>query len=645
MILTTIINSDSDMIQKTHLFRLLFVAVLGPLTFAAQGQIAKWLIPPKYDNITIAPGDEDLIITELRGEKLLWDFNGDSVTRKSTDEKIHPFYRGYAVVTTADDSKVIGFYDRNGTYTFINNLMVAHSSTRFNNGYLLVYDGQYYRFITCLTTNGKPFANVYTEALPFSNHYATCRTYKDVAKQKNEIPQLLYYEDLKPIEFVLEGKTVSPDDINYISSVNDEDIAIVIIKEKVFLFNGSTRELFPVFSASNGSFQKKDKQVKIDKNQMLLVCNADGYHIIAEDPKKHSNITIKLDELERPVSIAYTDSMREYYHKTIKQKEYKQLLSITQSQGQKGLNWGTDTILPPQFRAIGTLFDDKAIVCLNGRWGLIQAVKGETFDLKLNKGRKLGLRHSVNETDIQLTLPKGISPQESLLEIVGEEPGCSIDPLRAERHGDGNQIGYITYPCMLDFPSNGIPDTYMEHDIDCHLSYNARVVYNELRSPVLSFTADVWHDKYITPDIPEADSYFQDGKYHFTLLLNSKEQGQSYSTHVEIKISNNDTTATYISLYDTNEIRKVAEDKYDITLPNIAAGTNSITVVIVEDGGLETEDPFEVFYEKQSKKSVEKVIVKPRYNSNRARKAHKRSSTTTPNKPDRKDIGSGYLYD
>lgn len=632
------------MIHNARLIRLLFVAIFVQLTFVAEGQIAKWLIPPKYDSITIAPGDEDLLITESRGEKLLWDFNGDSVTRKSTDEKIHPFYRGYAVVTTADDSKVLGFYDRNGTYTFINNLMVAHSSTRFNNGYLLVYDGQYYRFITCLTTNGKPFANVYTEALPFSNHYATCKTYKDVAKQKNEIPQLLYYEDLKPIEFILEGKPVSPDDINYISSVNDDDIAVVIIKEKVFLFNGSTRELTPVFSASNGSFQKKDKQVKIDKNQMLLVSTANGFHIIANDPKKHSNITIGLDELERPVSIVYTDSKHEYYSKTIQQKQYKQLLSITENQGKKGLNWDADTILPPQFKTVGPLFDDKAIVNLNGKWGLIQAIRGESFDLKLNRGRKLGLRHSVNETDIQLTLPKGISPQESSLEIIGKDAGCSIDRLRAERHGDGTQVGYITYPCMLDFPSNGLPDTYMEHDIDCHLSYDARVMYNGLRSPVLSFTADVWHDKYITPEIPETDSYFQDGKYHFTLLLNSKELGQSYSTHVEITLSNNDTTATYISLYDTNEIRKVAEDKYDIWLPHIAAGTNSITVVIVEDGGLETDDPFDVIYEKPIKKTVEKITVRPRYNRNRARKAHKRVTTPTK-KTDDKDIGSGYLYD
>lgn len=634
------------MARKSLFFRLLLIAVLGQATCMAEGQIAKWLIPPKYDNIFIAPGDEDLLITELRGEKLLWDFNGDSVTRKSTGEKIHPFYRGYAVVTTADESKIVGFYDRNGTYTFINNLLVAHSSTRFNNGYLLVNDGQYYRFITCLTTNGKPFANVYTEALPFSNHYATCKTYKDVAKQKNEIPQLIYYEDLKPIDFTLEGKTVSPEDINYISSVNDEDIAVIIIKEKVFLFNGNDRRLTPVFSTSNGSFQNKDKQVKIDKNQILLVSNTDGYHIIATDPKKHTSITIKLDELERPVSIEYADSKHEYNQKVIQQKEHKQLLSVTESQWKKGLNWGADTILPPQFKSVGRLFDDKAIVYLNGKWGLIQAQKGESFDLKLNRGRKLGLRHSVNETDIQLTLPKGISPQESGLEIVGEDPGCSIDPLRAERHGDGSQVGYITYPCLLDFPSNGLPDTYMEHDIDCHLSYNARVVYNGLRSPVLSFTADVWHDKYITPDIPETDSYFQDGKYHFTLLLNSKEQGQSYSTHVEITLSNNDTTATYVSLYDTDEIRKVAEDKYDITLPNIAAGTNNITVVIVEDGGLETDDPFDVVYERPAKKTIEKITVKPRYNSNRARKAHKRSTTTTSTKkPDSKDIGSGYLYD
>ena len=634
------------MICNTHQSRLILLAVFAYITFMANGQIAKWLIPPRYDSMAIAPGDEDLIITELNGEKHLWDFNGDSVTRKGSSEKIHPFYKGYAVITTPDDRTVTGFYDRNGFYTPINNLQVAHSSTRFNNGYLLVYDGEYYRFITCLTTNGKPFANVYTEAYPFSNHYASCKTYKDVAKQKNEILQLVYYEDLKPIDFNLEGKKVNPEDINYISSVNDEDIAVVIIKEKVYLFDGKSRDLKPLFSGSKGSFQNKDKQLKIDKNQTLLWSVADGFRINATDPKRHTDITITLDEIERPVSIKYTDIEYVFSKKSIQQIEHSHLLSVTQENGKKGLNWGADTILPPQFKRIGTLFDDKAMVCLNGKWGLIQAIKDQTFDLKLNRGRKLPLKHSINETDLQLVLPVGISPQEAVLEIIGEEPGCAIDPLRADRHGDGTQQGYIIYPCLIDFPSNGLPDTYMEHDIDCHLSYEARVKYTGLQSPIIPFSAEVWHEKYITPDIQ--DSYFQNGNYHFTLLLNSNEQGQSYSTHIEVTISNNDTTATYISLYDLNEIRKVAEDKYDITLPNISAGVNSITVVIVEDGGLETDNPFDVTYEKPVKKTVEKISVKPLLNKNRAHKARKRTNKTKQTQPSeqrRKDVGSGYLYD
>lgn len=633
------------MTRITSLFRVLLVAFLCSATHVAYGQIAKWLIPPEYDRITIMTGDEDLLVTELNGEKHLWDFDGQSVVNYSSTDKIHPFYKGYAVTTTADESKITGFYYRDGTYTFIKNLQVAHSSTTFNNGYLLAYDGEFYRFVTCRTVDGKPFGNRYTAAYPFSNHYASCKTYKDIEKKKNEISQLIYYEDLKPIDFNLEGKRVDPEDINYISSVNDESIAVVVIKEKVYLFNGETRNLTPLFSTSNGSVKNKDKQVKIDKNQMLLVSHVDGYHMVATDPKKHTSITIQLDQEERPVSIKFTDTELNYSKEITHERVRQQLLSVTLENGVKGFNWGIDTILPPQFKAVGEQFNDKAIVCLNGRWGLIQAFKDVPFELLLNKGQKVGLRHSVNETTIQLNLPKGVSPQESSLEIIGEDSGCSIDPLRAERHGDGSQVGYITYPCKIDFPSTGLPDTYNEQDKDCHLHYKARVKYNGLLSPEIPFKADVWHVKYITPDIPETDSYFQDGNYHFTLLLSSDEQGQSYSNHVEITLVNNDTTVTYSSLDYNSDITKISENKYDITLRDIATGINNITYAIVEEGGLETYHSFDVTYEKPVKKTVEKRIVKPRINSNGVRKAKKRVPVTEPNKKtEQKDIGSGRLY-
>lgn len=633
------------MTRITSLLRVLLVAFLCSATHVAYGQIAKWLIPPEYDRITIMTGDEDLLVTELNGEKHLWDFDGQSVVNYSSTDKIHPFYKGYAVTTTADESKITGFYYRDGTYTFIKNLQVAHSSTRFNNGYLLAYDGEFYRFVTCRTVDGKPFGNRYTAAYPFSNHYASCKTYKDIEKKKNEISQLIYYEDLKPIDFNLEGKRVDPEDINYISSVNDESIAVVVIKEKVYLFNGETRNLTPLFSTSNGSVKNKDKQVKIDKNQMLLVSHVDGYHMVATDPKKHTSITIQLDQEERPVSIKFTDTELNYSKEITHERVRQQLLSVTLENGVKGFNWGIDTILPPQFKAVGEQFNDKAIVCLNGRWGLIQAFKDVPFELLLNKGQKVGLRHSVNETTIQLNLPKGVSPQESSLEIIGEDSGCSIDPLRAERHGDGSQVGYITYPCKIDFPSTGLPDTYNEQDKDCHLHYKARVKYNGLLSPEIPFKADVWHVKYITPDIPETDSYFQDGNYHFTLLLSSDEQGQSYSNHVEITLVNNDTTVTYSSLDYNSDITKISENKYDITLRDIATGINNITYAIVEEGGLETYHSFDVTYEKPVKKTVEKRIVKPRINSNGVRKAKKRVPVTEPNKKtEQKDIGSGRLY-
>ena len=604
------------MLRSFFLISILFASVM-----TTKGQIAQWLIQPEYDNIGFAD-NEDIIITELNGVKQLWDFNGHQLSATGIRDIIHPFAEGHAVVTTPDRQTITGFYNTNGTFTALN-YMVAHASTRFNNGYLIAFTGEYF-----VDQHGTLCLNNLIEAWPFSGGYASCRAYKNFEKKKDPYPLLLSSPDLQEVTFTHNGNTVKNDDIDFISSVNREGIGIVIIKEKVFLFDGTTRKLKPLYATKGGSADKKDKQVKV---QILPEMDSNGLQISAYD--KQRTVTISFDDNLAPSSIRYANGeTQDFEEPAALKREFNSQLQVTQEkynpQGLYGLNWGEDLeILPPQLEKVSVCFDNNAIVRLNNKWGILRIFKDDSFEVSLNKGNYIAFKHKTIDVPIRLNVPAKISTGKTKLEMVygeNENPeenyGCRILPqtARATKSYDGILPGYIDYECELDYPPY-IPDEINKDDMTQNeINYKAQVIYDNLRSPIIPIKTYGWQYKYITP--VKSDEVIQNGTYSCKIELKRDKDPGEQTYPIDVTISSD-------TLF--NEITKISDNLYTITVHGLNEGINTFEVTLSEGDeqiSIDTSFEIEVTYQKPTKKTVDPQPVK---STIRPKKKTKRSTTKT----------------
>ena len=606
----------------TRSFFLIFCLITSVITM--KGQIAKWLIQPEYDNISIAD-NQDIIITELNGVKQLWDFNGQQLSSKGVNDIIHPFSEGYAVVTSHDGGKITGFYNTNGAFTSLNS-MVAHSSTQFNDGYLLTQNGEYYGFVD---THGTVRRNNLIEAQPFSSGYASCRAYKNFEKKKDPYPMLLSANNLEEVVFNYNGNVIKNDDVDFISSVNHDDIGIVIIKDKVYLFNGQSRNLSPLYASKNGSADKKDKQVKI---QSLPEITGNGLQIMAYD--KQRTVSINFDDMLAPVSIRFANGETQDYNKpVVPPRVFTSELRPTQErynpQSDYGLNWGEDIeVLPPQLQRIGVCFDNNAIVQLNGKWGLLRVFKDESFDVSLNKGNYIAFKHKTTDVPIRLNVPARISTAKTKLEIVNNGNDEDISSCRlfsqtakATQSYDGILPGYIDYECELDYPPY-IPDEISKDDMSMNeIKYQAQVAYENLKSPIILIKTYGWQYKYITPI--KSEEVIQNGNYSCKIELKRDKDPGEQTYPIEVTI-NSDTLF--------NEITKISDNLYTVTVNGLNEGVNTFEVTLSEGDDeipIDTSFEIEVTYEKPSRKITTPQPVK----STIRPKKVKRSAVKQKNSP------------
>ena len=292
--------------NSTFPYRVLLLS-LTLVAITAHSQIAQWLIEPRYDNIRFAEG-VDMLITDSLGHQALWSVDGRLLSRQTTQEQIHPFHNGYAVVTDRTDREhITGFYDINGSFTPLD-YQVANSFHQFSDGYLLVKNpsDSYYIFVS---TNGNPIDNrKFVSARPFNRGYASCETYENMQKEKDLYPLLLSSSTMSEVQLRYGNEDFKRDDINFISSINDEGKGIIVHKKRVFLFDATTKSLSPLYASSSGPLDKKDKQVKVMDEHQIVDYGANNVVIRAMSDKTH-NITITLDATNAPQSIQYTDEL------------------------------------------------------------------------------------------------------------------------------------------------------------------------------------------------------------------------------------------------------------------------------------------------------------------------------------------------
>ena len=575
---------------------LMTLALLAAGGFLASGQIARWRIRPNYDDMFVAAGT-DLIVTDSLGiQTNLWTQDGVCLVRTNND--IHAFRDGYAVSTKRENATFLGFYKLDGSFIPVKDgtYLIAHAYPYLSGQHLLVKEPVFhnYRFVD---QNGDLGNQVFVKAFPFFNGYASCQYFANPEKPK-DLVSCLINEDMYSIPFSFNGKLIPTGDVEFISSVNDEDIGVVVAKKKVYLFHGEDQTLTAMGPTDDNTVAKEQAKLYSDFAQAFLR-DSDTTWVLGAKCGKNGYVRLHFDSMMRPESIEYVDQVKVFEKYVPVPRQLKSPLRATSEGGKYGLVWDGQEQLPPQFDEFPGCFDDKAMVMLSGKYGLLQLMPEEHFQLSLYKGKDIPFKHQTFETNIRLDLPSFIPAETASLEV-DPASGCEID--RTSGETKNTQFGnYVQYDCVLRIP-NSLPD---EETIE--LEYPSQVKYQGLASPVIPVKARAWHYKYFVVDVLDSETVMDKGTLSFTFNINAERaQGEDiYPTAVSIQADSLNFT-----------LEKYSETRYKCRVQNLQEGLNNIVVQVIEQGCPPVAFPFEIFYTKPVARSKnhpeveEEVVIK-----------------------------------
>ena len=587
--------------------RILLTIVCIYLAALANAQIAKWLIEPMYDDIHMAAGI-DAIITDSANTKTLWSYDGKRLA--TTTNEIFEFRENLSVSTVPGTANIACVFKSNGESIKIANCNVAHAYPYYSCGKLLVQEGMYYRFVS---VDGSINGGKYTKAYPYFNGYASCQTFLNMEKQKDPY-LLLVNKNEEMVQFSYNGKNFGTDDVEFISSVNDENLAIVVIKHKLYKFNGTDGSLSPVFASEDETNLKNQAKIDGDLNQCYSKVD-ENTSVLTAKCGKSGEVSFEFDNMLKPVSFAANGDLKKYSAKKEEKKEFTSPLRMDTKGNLYGIYWDSEEMLPAQFDKLSTCFDNKAFVQLKGKYGMLAIDKDAKFSLKINKGNDVAFLHQKFETVVRVDMPTYILSDKTYLEI---DPSTGIELDKTSREKKNTESGnFVEYNCVLNIPEN-LPDEIEE------ISYPIQVVYNGLKSPVINHKINAWFYKKFEVEEDESQRHVDHGTLTFVFnIKNAQLDGAIVKFDVSV-------------LADTLSVQredKMSETRYKYKVEGLNEGTNNIVVQILEQGCPPASFPFEVEYHKpvpKTKKAPaeqEKVVIKKKA---KMQQQPKKQTSTSP---------------
>ena len=564
------------------------------LSAMAYAQVASWLIPPAYDNIFKVIG-ANLVVTDSVGETSLWTFEGKRVFK--TPETLFPFQEDVALVTRRSTTEILGFVSTRGEYITLDGCLVLHEYPYFSERLLAVknLNDNYCGYID---KRGRMAIKNCVSAYPFCNGFAKCEAYQS-SQKKGGACNLLLDRNGQPVKFSYNGKHIDNQDVSFISSVNDDSLAVLVANQKVYFFDSKTRELRPVMASEGDTNLSHQAQVdsqaefwnQIDQNSSLLTAKGDGKRIV-----------FKFNKLCQPTEMLVdgtpSSSYREPRTKPTPEWDPVTDLEVSQHNGRYGIFIDDKEVLPPQFTEIPNCFDNKAFIVINGKWGMLQVKNNEFFEFSMNRGNDIPFRHQRVETTLRLDMPPSINASSATVEM-DPESGCLLDVTSCEAKTTSFGSSLL-YGCMLTIP-DGLSDE--TKDVD----YQARVLYNGLISTLIPFKAKEWYYKYFNIDVEDVETVIKNGNLFFTFNVSAdKLPGEEdYPSTVSVKAGSLPV-----------KLEKLSETRYRCNVTGLREGVNQVVVQIQEPGCPLSEYPFEVSYTKPAPKSnassgaKENVVIK-----------------------------------
>lgn len=529
----------------------------------AKAQMARWIIPPAYSAIHKMSGG-DFLLTDSADMTILWSWDGKRLA--ATSDQLSSFSEQMAVTIRKGTNGISGFYDTDGHFTSLpDGLTTALGFPYFSSGYLLVKQGQYYRYVN---RQGNVLNGQYVVAYPYSNGYATCYTYRNLEKQKDPYYLLLDAEGHEvPLSY--NGKTFGDNEVEFISSVNDEGVGFVVAARKLYRLSGKSRTLTPVLARSIETDLRN--QARLDRSMATcLVRQNDTTTVLTASCGTSGNVYIWFDNRLIAKSIQTQDGQKHYSKTRHAQRSYATPLRVLREDGKMGLYWDTTELLPPQLDQVTTCYADIAFVRQDNRYGAIKAYSDGGFNISINDGKPVAFRHRTQSATVTVTMPEGIPVGEARL-IVPRDAGLDIDPGSVSRGDDGT----LRYEGLLYMPES-LTDRFYDDGSQNETSYPLSVSYDGLLSPVIDVKVKALHEEYHTISIdPKSITVSTDGQLQFLFTVTADTVPGEEPTPVDVSLQADGLQWNVEQLSDT-KYRGIVNDLYD--------GDNTITVKVEEQG-------------------------------------------------------------
>lgn len=569
-----------------------FISILA-LLMASQirAQVAHWAIHPYYDSIYFADG-ANLIITDSLNEKMVWTLEGKQLFK--TADHLCFFSEGYAVTTKKNSEIITGFYDVNGKFTPLEEgCYVAHNYPYFSDGYLLVQKNNKYYFVN---SDGRLAKQGFVLAFPFHHGFASCRNYKnpEKPKEKDLYNFLISNKDNgRPQSFSFNGRPFSSDDLEFISSVNDDGVGVVVAKHKIFFYKGN-EELIPVFASEEEDNLKN--QAKLNGE---LPANGSSNYMLFAICGKTDQISILFDETMIPLEIYYNTEKHTFKQHTSNRENKPSSLDIIKKDRLYGLAINDVGILPPQFEAIYECFGNDAFVKISGKQGLLRLSQDEKFFAVINGGKDICFRHGTKDTKVRIEMPAFIPSNKTFIESCDTSLKIIKSSFMPNDTPQGNRI---EYDCELCFPDvlykhiENDPNNSKQETIP--IKYPIQIISEGIKFPSC-FEAKVWYLKNNTINFNESEKTVNKGVAIFTFDVERISEDDIYPLEVDIIAD---------SLYPEPECEQSLSNNHRYTgkVYDLKEGPNDIIIKIKEKGCPPILHPYRIIYTKPSAKNKHK---------------------------------------
>ena len=542
-------------------------------SLTVQAQVASWLIPPVYERIRTAIG-ADLVITDSADHKILWGFDGRRLG--STADVLFDFTDRHAVTLRPGSSTITGFFDDSGLYTALDGYKAANGYPNFSCGYLVAREGGKSWFIN---HSGKVSKQGYSSAYPHVKGYAVCFDYHDAQKQRNPY-YLLLDNSLTPTPLLLGGKSVKPADIEFLSSLNDEDTGFAVVKGKVYTYSSRNLELQP-FSPATIAAASAEGQATIAGNIAgCLSYVSDGSVTLHAQGAGREEVLIAFDNLHRALSVrGGAGGTYKYAIADETATDITTELFYSAEDGKFGLFWQEEEVLPPQLDRLVHFFGANAFVEQGGRYGMIGVDPKHKISVSLPGGNAITFHRQTVTTTVRLQLPPTVSASGATLSPL-PSGGCTVDT--ASRQVFSNAEGTaIDYSCTLHIPPTLDDDT-------TDASYLMQVAYNGFLSPEIPLDVKVTFIRHYKIDFSSDNIALKQNNVTFTFNVTPVDKGvDGVLPPSEVKVITNGLL---------HSLDKTGDSSYRCEVHGLMEGFNIITVQVNEPGCPAYTFPLEVTY-------------------------------------------------